>query len=64
MKAKEKLVVSGAGGHAKVVIDRIEQQRNDEIAGPLDDDLKHPGKRFFGYPLPGTRADLPPKPLD
>ena len=59
MKAKEKLVVFGAGGHAKVVIDIIEQQGNYEIAGLLDDDLKHQGKRFFGYPVLGTRADLP-----
>ena len=59
MKAKEKLVVFGAGGHAKVVIDIIEQQGNYEIAGLLDDDLKHQGSRFFGYPVLGTRADLP-----
>ena len=59
MKAKEKLVVFGAGGHAKVVIDIIEQQGSYEIAGLLDDDLKHQGKRFFGYPVLGTRADLP-----
>ncbi len=59
MKAKEKLVVFGAGGHAKVVIDIIEQQGNYEIAGLLDDDLKHQGKRFFGYPVLGTRTDLP-----
>ena len=59
MKAKEKLVVFGAGGHAKVVIDIIEQQGNYEITGLLDDDLKHRGRRFFGYPVLGTRADLP-----
>ena len=59
MKAKEKLVVFGAGGHAKVVIDIIEQQGNYEIAGLLDDDPRHQGKRFFGYPVLGTRADLP-----
>jgi sugar O-acyltransferase (sialic acid O-acetyltransferase NeuD family) len=59
LKATEKLVVFGAGGHAKVVIDIIEQQGNYEIAGLLDDDLKHQGSRFFGYPVLGTRADLP-----
>ncbi len=59
MKAKEKLVVFGAGGHAKVVIDIIEQQGNYEIAGLLDDDLKLQGQRFFGYPVLGTRAQLP-----
>jgi sugar O-acyltransferase (sialic acid O-acetyltransferase NeuD family) len=59
LKTKEKLVVFGAGGHAKVVIDIIEQQGVYEIAGLLDDDLKHKGGRFFGYPVLGTRADLP-----
>lgn len=59
MKAKEKLVVFGAGGHAKVVIDIIEQQGNYKIAGLLDDDLKLQGQRFFGYPVLGTRAHLP-----
>ena len=43
MKAKEKLVVFGAGGHAKVAIDVIEQQGNYEIAGLLDDDIKLKG---------------------
>ena len=59
MKAKEKLVVFGAGGHAKVVIDIIEQQGIYEIAGLLDDDPRHQGKGLFGYPVLGTRADLP-----
>ncbi len=59
MNAKEKLVVFGAGGHAKVVLDIVEQQGNYEIAGLLDDDLTLQGQRFFGYPVLGTRADLP-----
>lgn len=59
MKAKEKLVLFGAGGHAKVVIDIIEQQDICEIAGLLDDDPEHQSKRFFAYPLLGTRAALP-----
>ena len=58
MKTKEKLVLFGAGGHAKVVIDIIEQQGDYEIAGLLDDDLKHRGTLFFGYPVLGARADL------
>ena len=59
MKAKDKLLVFGAGGHAKVVIDIIEQQGDYQIAGLLDYEIKHQGKRFFGYPVLGTRADLP-----
>jgi len=53
------ILLFGAGGHAKVVIDIIEQQGTHEIAGLLDDDIKHRGTRFFGYPLLGSRADLP-----
>ncbi len=59
MNAKEKLVVFGAGGHAKVVIDTIERQGNHEIAGLLDDNIQRKGERFFGYPVLGTRAELP-----
>lgn len=59
MKTKDKLVVFGAGGHAKVVIDIIEQQGSYEITGLLDDDPKYQGQRVFGYPVLGTRADLP-----
>ena len=59
MKAREQLVVFGAGGHAKVVLDIIERQGVYAIAGLLDDDVKHQGKRFFGYPVLGTRAELP-----
>jgi sugar O-acyltransferase (sialic acid O-acetyltransferase NeuD family) len=59
LKVKQKLVVFGAGGHAKVVIDIIEQQGEYEISGLLDDDPRHLGKDFFGYPVLGTRADLP-----
>ena len=59
MKFREQLVVFGASGHAKVVIDIIEQQGDYEIAGLFDDDIKRKGERFFGYTVLGTRADLP-----
>ncbi len=59
MKAKRKLIVFGAGGHAKVVIDILERQGSYAIAGVLDDDVKRKDTRFFGYPLLGTRANLP-----
>lgn len=58
MKAKEKLLLFGAGGHAKVVIDIIERQGTYEIAAVLDDDAKLKGRRFFGYTVQGTRANL------
>ncbi len=59
MKAKEKLVIFGASGHAKVVIDIIEQQGMHDIAGLLDDNITRKGERFFGYDVLGTRAELP-----
>ena len=59
MKAKEKLIVFGAGGHAKVVIDIVEQQGAYEIAGLLDDDPRHHGSDFFGYAVLGGREQLP-----
>jgi sugar O-acyltransferase (sialic acid O-acetyltransferase NeuD family) len=59
LKAMEKLLVFGAGGHAKVVIDMVELLGSHEIAGLLDDDPALSGKRLFGYPVLGTRAELP-----
>jgi len=59
LKVKQELIVFGAGGHAKVVIDLIERQGHYAIAGVFDDDLTRKGERFFGYQVLGTRADLP-----
>ncbi|MBE0613570.1 MAG: acetyltransferase [Burkholderiales bacterium] len=59
MKVKEKLIVYGASGHAKVVIDIVERQGEFEIAGLIDDDLNRRGQQFFGYPVLGSRAELP-----
>ena len=59
MKAKQKLLVFGASGHAKVVIDIVERQGEFEIAGLLDDDLDRRGEQFYGYPVLGSRAELP-----
>jgi sugar O-acyltransferase (sialic acid O-acetyltransferase NeuD family) len=58
LKLKEKLLVFGAGGHAKVVVDIIERQGDFDIAAVLDDDVNLEGSRFFGYSVLGTRAEL------
>ncbi len=42
-----------------MVIDIIERQAEYEIAGLVDDDPKRKGERFYGYPVLGTRVDLP-----
>lgn len=58
MNDKNQLIVFGASGHAKVVIDIIEQQGNYTVAGLVDDDVELKGTRLFSYPVFGTRAEL------
>lgn len=57
-REKEKIFVFGASGHAKVVIDIIEQQGLYEVAFLVDDDLSLKGQEFFGYPVVGGKKDL------
>ncbi|MBT0653124.1 acetyltransferase [Geomobilimonas luticola] len=55
---KEKIFVFGASGHAKVVIDVIEQQGVYDIAFLADDDPALKGTHIYGYPVIGGKADL------
>lgn len=48
-----RVFVYGASGHAKVVIDIIEQQRRYRIAGLIDDNPKLEGQEFCGYKILG-----------
>lgn len=52
------IVIVGASGHAKVVIDIVEKQGRWRIAGLLDRD-RPAGAEFFGHPVLGAEADLP-----
>lgn len=52
------IVVIGAGGHAKVVMDAIERQGMYRIVGLIDDFLPA-GQQIYGYPLLGTSTNLP-----
>lgn len=52
------IVVKGASGHAKVVIDAIEKQGGFQIVGLLDR-FKAAGTRVFGYEILGQAEDLP-----
>jgi sugar O-acyltransferase (sialic acid O-acetyltransferase NeuD family) len=55
---KHKILLIGAGGHCKVVLDLLLQIKEYEIAGILD--LKENlGAGVFGVPVIGTDADLP-----
>ena len=58
MTAKQKLLVYGAGGHAKVVIDIIERQGSYDVAAVLDDDAGLKGSDCFGHGVLGGRAEL------
>ena len=52
------VLVYGAGGHAKVVIDILERSDDCEVVGILDDDPKLTGTTFLGYPVLGGMAWL------
>jgi len=49
----EKLLIYGASGHAKVIIDIVERAGRYRIAGLLDDDPQLQNEEFFGYPVLG-----------
>lgn len=55
---KEQIFVFGASGHAKVVIDIIEQQGLYEIAFLADDDPALRGTLVYGYQVIGGKDDL------
>ncbi len=52
------IVVIGASGHAKVIIDIIEQQNEYQIVG-LIDSFKAIGETVYTYKVLGTERDLP-----
>ncbi|MEI6825275.1 MAG: acetyltransferase [Desulfuromonadales bacterium] len=52
------IFVYGASGHAKVVIDIIEQQGIYEILFLVDDDLSLKGQDFCGYRVLGGKQEL------
>jgi sugar O-acyltransferase (sialic acid O-acetyltransferase NeuD family) len=53
----KKLLFIGASGHAKVVLDVFERQRNHEILGFLDSRLEK-GSSFMGYQVLGNESVL------
>lgn len=52
----EKVVIIGAGGHAKVIVDILQQNGECDIVGMLD---KEKDEGFWGIPVIGTDDDLP-----
>ena len=53
-----RIVVVGCSGHARVVVDILEEQNRSQIVGLLDT-YKVPGSELLGYKLLGTDDDLP-----
>lgn len=54
----EKIVVFGAGGHAKVVLDVLQQVGRYAVAGLLDDNVELKGAIRFGHSILGGRAQF------
>ncbi len=61
LPASEKpyILIYGAGGHAKSVMEMVLQNRVHAIAGIVDDDKHLAGKQVLGIPVLGTHALLP-----
>ncbi len=51
-------MVFGAGGHAKVVLDVLQQMGRYAVAGLLDDNVELAGITCFGYSILGGRAQF------
>ena len=56
---KPYILIYGAGGHAKTIMDMILQLDAFSIAGILDDNNALTGTQVFGIPVLGTRSLLP-----
>lgn len=58
VQTKKKIVVFGASGHAKVILDIVRRQGTFEVVGLLDEH-KQPGFVCSGHEVLGTTQDLP-----
>lgn len=54
----QNIVIVGSSGHAKVIIDMVEQEGRYRIIGTLDRD-RPVGQETLGYPVLGRQEDLP-----
>ncbi len=58
---KKPVIVFGASGHAKVVIDVLENQGRYEVACLIDDNPSIKGQNIYGYRVTGGKAGLTAK---
>ncbi len=56
--AARKIIIFGASGHAKVVIDVVEKQGAARIEFLADDNVELHGQEFYGYRVMGGRREL------
>jgi len=56
---KPYILIFGAGGHAKSIVDMVKQLDEYVIAGLLDDNKQLTGREVLGIPVLGTRALFP-----
>jgi sugar O-acyltransferase (sialic acid O-acetyltransferase NeuD family) len=54
----QKLLIYGAGGHAKVIVDIVHACGDFEIAGLIDDNPNKVGEKLLGEEVIGTFSDL------
>jgi sugar O-acyltransferase (sialic acid O-acetyltransferase NeuD family) len=56
---KPLILIYGGGGHAKSVMEIVQQNKTHTIVGIVDDDQDLTGKKVLGIPVLGTRLLLP-----
>jgi len=56
--SREDLLIYGASGHAKVIVDIVESKGKYKIVGIIDDALELWGSQFCGYPVIGGEGVL------
>lgn len=59
---RQDLLVYGASGHAKVVIDTLEKQARYRVACLIDDDASLKGQMVYGYQVFGGKQDIETQP--
>lgn len=55
---KQRLIIIGTGGHAKVVAEAVELQGKYKIEGFVSSEFKRTGDSFIGYPILGDMTYL------
>lgn len=58
MSTKQRIVIVGAGGHGKVVLDALLAADSFEIVGVLDDDDARIGQKLLDVPIVGSSVNL------